>query len=100
MLFVDSATNQLHPKIDALAISYYSSSCTHIVPYEKKKAKWCDITNAVPVATVLQDGLKKLLKQISQIPVAWHNLFERAALPVIYTTVRQKLTDWVTKVAN
>ena len=58
MLFVDSATNQLHPKIDALAISYYSSSCTHIVPYEKKKAKWCDITNAVPVARQLEKATK------------------------------------------
>ncbi|MBN3308893.1 ZBED1 protein, partial [Amia calva] len=86
------------------------ASFTRGVPYEKKSAKWRDITEAVayhiakdmvPAATVEQAGFKKLLKTIDQrYDLPSRHLFTREALPKMYSEVRQKLSDRLAKVTH
>ena len=55
----------------------------------------------VPVATVEQDGFKKLLKTMDpRYELPSHNYFAREALPQMYTEVRQSLADRLAKVTH
>lgn len=104
-----SATKTKQPKkFSVQKQSLLESSFTRCVPYEKKR--WRDITKAaayhiakdmVPIVTVEQEGFKTLPKIIDpryQLPS--HKYFATVAMPEMYTYVRQKLSDWLAKVAH
>lgn len=97
-------------KAQATKQSSLQASFSRGVPYEKKSEKWCTITKAVsyhiakdmvPVATVEQDGFKKLLKTMDpRYELPSRNYFAREALPQMYTEVRQSLADRLAKVTH
>ena len=76
-------------------------SFTRGEPYDKKTAKWREITKAVAyhiakdmvlVATVAQDGFKKFLRTMDPRYNLPNRNFSEKVLPEMYTTLWQKLT--------